>query len=323
MIAPSERWPFRRNGRIAQESPPPGAARCAHPDERRLLRNPCTGLHEPGEHRVAVHSSPCAVVEDASVPGSRPPPSGYEERFQVIFPYWGLFEYSVGGTSWLVDPNQILFVTPGSEFEDSHPVQGLGHAAMIVNPATSLLDEIVGRGGTARPFQRGIRNASRNLLLLGARLRRFGADDDALRKDEWTIHAIREALDRHPRQQDPSPRLVRRAKEFLHEHGGERLSLDVIAGAVGASPVYLSQEFTRTQGVPLYRYLMALRLNRALLELPHCNDITGLAVYLGFSSHSHFSATFRRFFAMTPAEFRASGARGHPAGRQLLLGSWN
>jgi AraC-like DNA-binding protein len=88
---------------------------------------------------------------------------------------------------------------------------------------------------------------------------------------------------------------------------------------VGASPVYLSQEFTRTQGVPLYRYLMGLRLNRALLELPHCNDITGLAVYLGFSSHSHFSATFRRFFGMTPAEFRDFGA-GEGAWRERVGG---
>lgn len=322
MIAPRQAWLLRRPESLAQAALPPSAPRRtgAH---RRLLRNPDTGLHEPGEHRVAVHASPCALVEDASIPGSRPPPSGYEERFQVIFPYWGLFEYSVGGTAWLVDPNQILFVTPGSEFKDAHPVPGTGHAAMIVNPAESLLQELVGRGTTSSPFERGSRQATRDLLLLGARLRSFGEEDDPLLKDEWTIHAIREAMDEHPRRQNPGPDLVRRAKEFLHAHSGERLPLDLIARAVGTSPVYLSQEFTRTQGVPLYRYLMGLRLSRALLELPHCSDITGLAVYLGFSSHSHFSSTFKRYFAMTPAEFRAFGAGGHLHESHSAVGRWN
>jgi AraC family transcriptional regulator len=57
--------------------------------------------------------------------------------------------------------------------------------------------------------------------------------------------------------------------------------------------------------VPLYRYQMRLRLNRALVELPHCNDITGLALELGFSSHSHFTAVFGKAFGLTPSDYRS------------------
>ena len=77
---------------------------------------------------------------------------------------------------------------------------------------------------------------------------------------------------------------------------------------MGVSPVYLTQEFSRAEGVPLYKYQIQLRLSRALVELPNCANIAALALDLGFSSHSHFGAAFRRAFAMTPAEFRA-GAR--------------
>jgi AraC-like DNA-binding protein len=48
-----------------------------------------------------------------------------------------------------------------------------------------------------------------------------------------------------------------------------------------------------------------LGLARALAELPHADDLTALALDLGFSSHSHFSAVFRRTFGLTPSRFSA------------------
>jgi AraC-like DNA-binding protein len=75
---------------------------------------------------------------------------------------------------------------------------------------------------------------------------------------------------------------------------------------VGASPAYLTDVFRRIEGVPLHRYLTQLRLARALVELPHASDLTTLAIDLGFSSHSHFTAVFRRAFGCTPSRFRDS-----------------
>ena len=92
---------------------------------------------------------------------------------------------------------------------------------------------------------------------------------------------------------------------MLHGRSCERLTLGEIAREVGVTPVYLTQEFSRSEGVPLYRYQMRLRLNRALVELPHCTDITGLALDLGFSSHSHFTAVFGRAFGLTPSDYRS------------------
>ena len=43
---------------------------------------------------------------------------------------------------------------------------------------------------------------------------------------------------------------------------------------------------------------------RALVELPHSKGLTALAPNLGFSSHSHFSFTFRRAFGCIPSWFR-------------------
>ena len=73
---------------------------------------------------------------------------------------------------------------------------------------------------------------------------------------------------------------VARTKEFLDAHVSIPLELSDIATAVVASPAYLTHAFSRTEGVPLRRYLLQLRLARALIELSHTNDLTVLALRL-------------------------------------------
>ena len=84
----------------------------------------------------------------------------------------------------------------------------------------------------------------------------------------------------------------------------ELLSLSQVANAVGASPAYLTDLFHKTEGMPIYRYQTRLRLAKAFGRLPHADDITQLALDLGFSSHGHFSSTFRSTFGMTPSAYR-------------------
>jgi AraC-like DNA-binding protein len=67
-----------------------------------------------------------------------------------------------------------------------------------------------------------------------------------------------------------------------------------------------TQAFQQVEGTPLYRYQMRLRLTRALDLLGQYDNLTALALALGFSSHSHFSAAFRRTYGRTPAEFQRS-----------------
>lgn len=273
----------------------------------RMPRNPDSHLREADDHRIILHNSSLALVEDASVSTRRPPPSGYETKHQIALPYFGFFAYAAGRKRWLIDPNRILFISPGREFQDEHPIAGLGHAVILVSPSLDLLDEICGPCGVKRSaaFGAGSTPSSLRLLLLTQQLLHIKTHSaDPLRNDELTIRALREAFRASAPNWTGASRVVDRAKEVLHARSCERICLEDVARAVGVSPVYLTQEFTRTEGVPLYRYQIRLRLSRALLELPHCDDITGLALDLGFSSHSHFTAAFRESLGMTPSDYR-------------------
>lgn len=263
-----------------------------------------TGLREAGSYRHVIHDSQLALIENSSVSALEPAPGGFESKHQIILPYFGLFDYQVGPKSALVDTNCTLFVSPDREYQDVHPLEGIGHAGLVINPALPLLDEICSKGG-ASAFQDLSRPSTPQLrLLTHYMLRTFPVVNDPLYADEWTIAALREALSATATQSGRASRVVDQAKMILHDRGCERLALSEIAREVGVTGVYLTQEFTRVEGIPLYRYQLQLRLNRALLELPHCDDITRLALDLGFSSHSHFTSTFRRCFGVTPSGFR-------------------
>jgi AraC-like DNA-binding protein len=64
--------------------------------------------------------------------------------------------------------------------------------------------------------------------------------------------------------------------------------------------------FQQVEGLPLYRYHLQLRLTRALDLLGDHSDLTDLALDLGFSSYSHFSAAFKRAYGQTPLGFQRS-----------------
>ena len=282
-------------------------------DERRfqdapplnLPINDETGLREAGHYRHTIHDSELALVENSSVSSFEPPPSGFESHHQVVLPYFGLFDYRVGSRSALVDTNCTLFVTPDRDFQDTHPVEGVGHSAVIINPSMVVLEELCSSTDSANAFSDMARGSTARLqLLTHFILRTFPSVHDHLLADEWTIAALKEALGARASNSRRASRVINQAKMILHDRGCERLSLTEIAREVGVSGVYLTQEFTRVEGIPLYRYQLQLRLNRALLELPHCDDITRLALDLGFSSHSHFTSAFRRNFGVTPSGFR-------------------
>ena len=73
---------------------------------------------------------------------------------------------------------------------------------------------------------------------------------------------------------------------------------------------HLCRIFKRHTGQTIHGYRNQLRLRKSLDLLGDTDDILRLALALGYSGHSHFTAAFHRLFGMTPSAFRAlSGPR--------------
>jgi AraC family transcriptional regulator len=99
--------------------------------------------------------------------------------------------------------------------------------------------------------------------------------------------------------------LVEAARDLIARQFTDNLSLSDMAGHVGSSVFHLARIFKARTGFSLHAYRNQLRLRAALEQLRDPRvDLTSLALDLGFSSHSHFTETFRRSFAKTPSAVR-------------------
>lgn len=240
----------------------------------------------------------------------------YTPSLQIVFATEGYHYVSdVGGPDdeVLVDLNQITIIPSGLTTRDRHPDQG-DTAALIITPADDLVDEVWRRSANDRFQFEDNRCASRPSTARAQYMTAFVADRSspgcALRVaalEEVMVDLVREASGAWRSDGEGlGPRslaLARKVKELLVS-SDEPLSLTRIGRIVGASPAYLTDLFRRTEGMPIYRYQTRLRLARALNRLAATDDITDLALELGFSSHSHFSSAFRRTFGLTPSAHR-------------------
>jgi AraC family transcriptional regulator len=282
--------------------------RVAVPAAPRVCPRPAPVAPAPGVRRRTLHSSSLGCIEVFSAPGDYPPPCGHSAEYQLVFPYAGAFEWHVGAKTAFLDVTRVLFVSAGEDYADTH-VAGGGHDSVIITPRLSMLQELCGHAVPSRhpAFQRVTKPTTPRMNMRCHRLLHLEASgNDPLPGEELTVALLNEALAPMQRVVRSSPlQVVGRAKEFLHARTCEAISLNEIAQAVQVSGAYLTDAFTRSEGMPLCRYRMLLRLNRALVDLPRCEDITGLALDLGFSSHGHFSSSFKALFGVSPSAFRA------------------
>lgn len=288
--------------------------RLVSPSGARALHIPLAAVCDEPVRRTRLWDGDTALVEDLQCRDHRELRS-FSPQFQVCFPYRGLFVWHVGNDDVVADATQVLFVSGGEGYRVTQP-GAREYAELIITPDPEVLCDITGvaeRSLAAHPlFHRRSRRADLELLSARARILNLALCGEPVAKDENVLGLLRGALagaapTRH--RSSSSRRLVRRAKEYLEEHVSTPLRLRQIATAVGASAPYLTDLFRQMEGIPLHRYITQLRLARSLVELPHATDLTTLAFDLGFSSHSHFTAAFRKAFGCTPSQFRTSARK--------------
>jgi AraC family transcriptional regulator len=234
---------------------------------------------------------------------------------QLVFPYRGVYVRHLGDDQAVAEANQVLFFNATEGYRVSHPVPG-GDASMSLAITEPLLQELAPRtflrDGSRLAFRRQRLRIDARTQALAALLRHSLRQNIAepLEAESLALTLVQRALG--PRTSHAAgasvgrQRLVDRVKLVLASDLARRWTLAEIAAEVRGSPVYLTQVFQQVEGLPLYRYQLRLRLARALDLLAQYDDLTALSLDLGFSSHSHFSAAFRKTYGRSPSEFQRS-----------------
>lgn len=268
-------------------------------------------------------------------------PEETTENSSIAFVRSGVFCKHVHREEVVADATQVVFFNRREPYRVSHPVQGgddclsLRLDARLMCDAAAVVDPSVVETPD-RPFPWSSAQCSPRAALLMQVLRGDRRlHDDRLRADEICLELLRLGLEGvrceprrravvatgcaqaprgrgaaggHGRRSETTHhhrRIADRTRLYLAARYRGRLTLSDAAEAVGCSAFHLVRLFRRETGLPVHRYLNRLRLCAGLEQLAESRgELTGLALDLGFSSHSHFTDAFRREFGMSPSSFR-------------------
>lgn len=254
----------------------------------------------------------------------------YEALYDaVVFPRRGVFVKQVEGDSVVADVNHALFFNRGEAYRLEHP-RGCGDhvtefafdEAVLRELSDSIDPALADDDGRLFRFRQAPADSTGwmiHRMLLGCLQR--GDDADVLEVEELSLHLVGRVLRAgHERTRAPSDgrrrsdtreahdELVARTKLLLADRFGDSHTVESIARDVASSPYHLCRVFKQRTGMTIHRYLSQARLRAALDRvLDRAPDLTRLAIDLGYSSHSHFTCSFRREFGAAPSAFRNTG----------------
>lgn len=248
--------------------------------------------------------------------------TGPAEHHLVAFPRTAVWIRHAGSAPFVADPTVFTVYNRGQEYirtrlsADGDRCEWYGvlpdtALALARDIDPSVLDH------AERPFRAQYGGASPQLFwrqrMLFQRVREGVIDQ--LEAEEAVLDIVATALRatypparRHapPRRTEEAHRdLVTRARAELAREVAAHTNVTRLAVALGVSPYHLCRVFKNQTGETLHSYRLDLRLRVALERLETgrrtCSE---LAFELGFSSHSHFTAVFRRRLGFTPSEAR-------------------
>ena len=224
----------------------------------------------------------------------------------------------------VADAAQVLLYNRLQPYRVSHPLHG-GDACTVMQLddvlVTSLVAEYEGGGVDSRtPFRHG--TAPMNPVLqhrvqaLRTALRRGLASPLAVEEASLDIartllrtsYALRGVRTRAvpPTGARVALRQAEQLRLRLATNPGAGHGLLDLARELGASPTVLSRAFRARFGESIHQHLLRLRISLALDHLAQgTEDLSRLALDLGFHSHSHFTSTFRRLVGCSPSSVRA------------------
>ena len=238
----------------------------------------------------------------------------------VSFVHSGAFVlHTLARPASVIDATSVLLLNPGEPYRSEHPFGCCDHGSTIVVRRDALLDLLAHHDPAARerpdalfprPHVQGLFRAYLLQRLLVRRLQGPAAqeplaiEEAVLKVLDEVAKGCRQGAGRPAVRREPSR--ARRGyaedvKALLQRRFRERLQLDDIARALYVSAYHLCRLFREEVGVPIHRYLNRLRLREALEPVTEgTSDLSELALGLGFSSHSHFTASFRKEFGISP-----------------------
>lgn len=257
--------------------------------------------------------------------------SGPARHYLCVFPRTGVWICHAGRKPFVADPSVVTYYNPGLRYS-RRAIDARGDRCEWFGVPHHVAVELLGAHETAVTDRHDVFSFTHgpcdgaSYLTQRAVFEHICREErpDTLYVEESMLAVLRRVLGAaHPRRsQRPSARpgagrrstadLAEAARAELARGFARSWSLTDLATRLDTSAFHLARAFRRHTGWSLHQYRTELRTRAALESLNDPGvDLVGLALSLGFSSHSHFTDTFRRRFGAPPSVVRRRfGMRG-------------
>lgn len=200
----------------------------------------------------------------------------------------------------LPDTN-VIILTGHDEFNYARTAVRAGVSDYLLKPLQDMeLHQILDKLAAQKEKQTAVSTAAAD----------FTQTSGAFTPDSSRVLARRTIATSSPLAQhspDSSSILVQRAREYIQAHFSEAISLNDVADTLNVNAAYLSSIFKSAQGESYSKYLLRLRMERAALLL--CTHSVGkvcdIAAEVGYPSAKHFDTVFKKYYGITPNEYRS------------------
>lgn len=123
---------------------------------------------------------------------------------------------------------------------------------------------------------------------------------------EWLARQCREIITRYEQNQKAmEAKPIRMAKEYIAEHYGESISLEMVSNYIGFNPAYFSSIFKKTTNQNFMDFVTEVRIDNAKILIAGSDkDIAEIACEVGYSDIKYFSKVFKKYTSLSPSEYR-------------------
>lgn len=247
------------------------------------------------------------------------PHAGQIEGYTVVFPRTSVWIEQEGRPPFVADPHVMVLYNLGQPFR-RRALAADGDRAdwFSVGPelASAIASDLHPDGDPRQPFGAGYVSAPAALFYRQRRTLAhiLSGEADPFFIEQEVIGLVGTAMECggvERRGMRPNARAaVEATRAEICRDPTRSFTVRELALRVGVSPFHLCRLFRRETGITLHTYLVDLRLRRSLEWLSDVKtDLSRVALEAGFSSHSHYSAAFRRRMGTTPSRARSELSR--------------
>ena len=258
----------------------------------------------------------------------------HHDFYEIYFFLSGQVEYRVEGNIYLMQPGDLLFISP-LELHQPTSLVSSPYERIVLWIGKDYLERLSGSGGSLTRCFDHTQPGHKNLLRLTsaqrsavtARFTELSQEVNSTRYGSqlWATGAFLQLMvelnrimldfpknDENPVLPHQPPPLISSILAYINEHCCENITLDDLADRFYVSKYHLSHEFHQSVGTSLYRYIILKRLLQAKQMLAGGMSPGTVSHNCGFGDYANFYRAFRKEYGISPRTY-AAGGRCPPA----------